>query len=190
MTGQGMRFFGDDEQSYQNIGDLSVFITQVQQTIVNAMGGQTSAITSIQNGTLMACFELDHAPNSLGASELIKRGVLSQDNDILRLWLKLRPIGNFTSESTSAAFMFAIGITSNFLIGNTYENNKGVITETIGSLAAITDTTVLNQKNFGASGTSGSTTGWELKGLADAGNMTGQDLAYYQMLYRQVISGE
>ena len=190
MTGQGMRFFGDDEKSYQNIGDLSVFITQVQQTIVNAMGGQTSAITSIQNGTLMACFELDHAPNSLGASELIKRGVLSQDNDILRLWLKLRPIGNFTSESTSAAFMFTIGITSNFLIGNTYENNKGVITETIGSLAAITDTTVLNQKNFGASGTSGSTTGWELKGLADAGNMTGQDLAYYQLQYRQVISGE
>ena len=86
--------------------------------------------------------------------------------------------------------MFTIGISSNLLIGNSYENNKGVITETIGSLAAITDKAVLNYKNFGASSTGTSTTGWEAKGMADAGNMTGQDLAYYQMLYRQVISGE
>ena len=190
MTGQGMRFFGDDEQAYQNIGDLSVFIAQVQQTIVNAMGGDSLAIAEIQNGTLMACFELDHAPNSLGAAELIKRGVLSQDNDSLRLWVKLRPIGTFSQESTAAAFMFTIGISSNLLIGNSYENNNGVVTETIGSLAAITDKTVLNYKNFGAASSASSTTGWDVKGMADSGNMTGQDLAYYQMLYRQVISGE
>ena len=190
MVGQGMRFFGEDEQAYQNISDLSVFIAQVQQTIVNAMGGDALAIAEIQNGTLMACFELDHAPNSLGAAELIKRGVLSQDNDILRLWLKLRPIGDFSQESTAAAFMFTIGISSNLLIGNTYENNKGVITETVGSLASITDKSVLNYKNFGATSSASSTTGWDEKGMADAGNMTGQDLAYYQMLYRQVISGE
>jgi hypothetical protein len=190
MTGQGMRFYGEDEQAYQNISDLSVFIAQVQQTIVNAMGGDALSIAEIQNGTLMACFELDHAPNSLGAAELIKRGVLSQDNDILRLWLKLRPIGDFSQESTAAAFMFTIGISSNLLIGNTYENNKGVITETVGSLASITDKSVLNYKNFGAASSGSSTTGWEVKGMADAGNMTGQDLAYYQMRYRQVISGE
>ena len=53
----------------------------------------------------------------------------------------------------------------------------------------MSDRAVLNKANFGSDDATGAT-GWEAKGLADAGNLTGEDVAYYQQLYQQVISGE
>ena len=58
-----------------------------QNTIVSAMGGDAASIAAINQGILMACFELDHAPNSLGAEELKRLGVKDMDNDHLRLCL-------------------------------------------------------------------------------------------------------
>ena len=84
--------------------------------------------------------------------------------------------------STSMKVMLTIGITSNFLKDSESLDN-------IGSLAAINDRSVLNKANFGADDATGGT-GWDAKGMADAGNMTGEDVAYYQQLYQQVISGE
>ena len=112
------------------------------------------------------------------------------DNDHLRLWLRLRPLGTFSADSDSCNLIFTIGISSNFLVENKYEEVNGVIEQEMGRLASITDKSVLNKENFGGSPPNQPTMGWDQKGMADAGNMTGQDIAYYQLLYHQVISGE
>lgn len=189
-TGGGIQFFGDDEKAYENTSDIGTFIMKCQNTIVAAMGGDTASIAALNQGILMACFELDHAPNSLGAEELKRIGVKDMDNDHLRLWLRLRPLGTFSIDSDSCNLIFTIGITSNFLVENKYEEVNGVIEQEMGRLANITDKSVLNKENFGGSPPNQPAMGWDQKGMADAGNMTGQDIAYYQLLYHQVISGE
>tara|TARA_R110002020_G_scaffold7065_6_gene29859 strand:+ start:9872 stop:13582 length:3711 start_codon:yes stop_codon:yes gene_type:complete len=189
-TGAGIQFFGDDEKAFENIADIGQFIMKCQNTIVSAMGGDAASIAAINQGILMACFELDHAPNSLGAEELKRLGVKDMDNDHLRLWLRLRPLGTFSIDSDSCNLIFTIGISSNFLVENKYEEDNGVITQEMGRLASMSDKSVLNKENFGGSPPNQPSMGWDPKGMADAGNMTGQDIAYYQMLYHQVISGE
>jgi len=188
-TGAGIQFFGDDEKAFENIADIGQFIMKCQNTVVAAMGGDSASIAAINQGILMACFELDHAPNSLGAEELKRLGVKDMDNDHLRLWLRLRPLGTFSIDSDSCNLIFTIGITSNFLVENKYEEDNGVIEEVMGRLASISDKSVLNKENFGDA-TTDKTMGWNTRGMADAGNMTGQDIAYYQLLYHQVIIGE
>ena len=189
-TGAGIQFFGDDEKAFENIADIGQFIVKCQNTIVSAMGGDAASIAAINQGILMACFELDHAPNSLGAEELKRLGVKDMDNDHLRLWLRLRPLGNFSIDSDSCNLIFTIGISSNFLVENKYEEDNGVITQEMGRLASMNDKSVLNKENFGGSPPNQPSMGWDPKGMADSGNMTGQDIAYYQLRYQEVISGE
>tara|TARA_R110002051_G_scaffold132571_4_gene206178 strand:+ start:2145 stop:5858 length:3714 start_codon:yes stop_codon:yes gene_type:complete len=189
-TGGGYTFFGDDEKAFKTVSDIGTFVMRCQNTIVAAMGGDTASIASINQGVMMACFELDHAPNSLGAAELKRLGVKDMDNDHLRLWLRLRPLGSFSIDSEACNLIFTIGISSNFLVENKYEEVKGAIVQEMGRLANINDTSVLNKDNFGGSPPHDPSMGWDPKGMADSGNMTGQDMAYYQLLYHQVISGE
>jgi len=138
------------------------------------------AIQEINQGVLMGCFRLEHAPNSLGAKLLIEQNkVKNPADDHLRLWLRLRPLGSFGQDSTRMKIMFTIGITSNFLL-----DSEGL--DNIGAFASMNDRAVLNKANFGSDDATGAT-GWEAKGLADAGNLTGEDVAYYQQLYQQVI---
>jgi hypothetical protein len=60
----------------------------------------------------------------------------------------------------------------------------------MGRLASINDKSVLNKQNFGGQPANEPTMGWNTRGMADAGNMTAQDIAYYQRKYQEVISGE
>ena len=183
MAGSGIKFYEENESAYQPMADLGSFLAESKQTIINAMGGDQMAISTIEQGVLMGCFRLEHAPNSLGAKLLIEQNKVGNPNDdFLRLWVRLRPLGSFGMNSTSMKVMLTIGITSNFLKDSESLDN-------IGSLAAINDRSVLNKANFGADDATGGT-GWDAKGMADAGNMTGEDVAYYQQLYQQVISGE
>jgi hypothetical protein len=112
------------------------------------------------------------------------------NNDHLRLWLRLRPLGEFSLLSDTCDLIFTIGISSNFLVGNEYGGfSTSAPTEVLGALASINDRSVLNKQNFG-NATTDKTMGWNTRGMADAGNMTAQDIAYYNSLYQQVISGE
>jgi MoxR-like ATPase len=188
--GTGLQYYGDDEKAYKPSANLGVFLAECQQHIVNAMNGDDLAVASLQQGTTMACYELDHAPNSLGAAELIRLGVKDPQNDNLRLWLRLRPLGEFTVESKKVSFMLTIGITSNFIIGTDVTEDKGKVMLKEGRLMSIADRDGVNIKNFGPSTSDKNRYGWDKLGMADAGNMTIEDIAYYQLLYQQVISGE
>jgi len=183
MAGSGIEFYEDNESAFKTSADIGSFISKAKQTIINAMGGDMMAIQEINQGVLMGCFRLEHAPNSLGAKLLIEQNkVKNPADDHLRLWLRLRPLGSFGQDSTRMKIMFTIGITSNFLL-----DSEGL--DNIGAFASMSDRAVLNKANFGSDDATGAT-GWEAKGLADAGNLTGEDVAYYQQLYQQVISGE
>jgi len=189
-TKSGYTFKDDDEKAYKPVPDIGTFIMKCQNTIVAAMSGDEVAAKQINQDALMACFELDHAPNSLGAEELKRLGVKDMNNDHLRLWLRLRPLGEFSLLSDTCDLIFTIGISSNFLVGNKYGGfGTSTPTEVLGALASINDKSVLNKQNFGDA-TTDKTMGWNTRGMADAGNMTAQDIAYYNSLYQQVISGE
>ena len=189
-TGAGLVFKGDDEKSYRSSADLGLFLAECKQHIINAMKGKEASLTMIQQGTLMACYELDHAPNSRGAAELIRLGVKDPQNDTLRLWLRLRPLGDFHPEGGPVTFLLTIGITSNFTVGNKYEEVGRTLSLTEGRLMGISDRSGVNKKNFAPADSAKSKTGWNTLGMADAGNMTLEDMAYYQLLYHQVIVGE
>ena len=83
-----------------------------------------------------------------------------------------------------------IGITSNFTVGNKYEEVGRTLSLTEGRLMGISDRSGVNKKNFAPADSAKSKTGWNTLGMADAGNMTLEDMAYYQLLYHQVIVGE
>ena len=189
-AGAGLVFYGDDETAYKTSADLGLFLAECKQHIINAMNGDGASVSMLQQGSLMACYELDHAPNSRGAAELIRLGVKDPENDTLRLWLRLRPLGTFNPEGGPVSFLLTIGITSNFTVGNEYEEEAGVIEITEGRLMAISDRSGVNLKNFAPASGAKSKTGWDTLGMADAGNMTLEDMAYYQLLYGQVILGE
>lgn len=191
-TGSGLQFHGDDESAYKTSANIGVFLAECKQTIVNAMNGDPVAygMLSEGGGALLACYELEHAPHSRGAAELIRQGVKDPQNDKLRLWLRLRPLGNWLPDAKSVTFVFTLGITSNFLEGNKYDDVDGVIKEELGRLMSIADRSAVNLKNFGVDAGSSAKTGWDKKGMADAGNMTLEDLAYYQLLYHQVVMDE
>lgn len=189
-TGAGLIFKGEDEKSYKTSADLGIFLAECKQHIVNAMKGEEASLAMIQQGMMMACYELDHAPNSRGAAELIRLGVKDPQNDTLRLWLRLRPLGDFHPEGGPVSFLLTMGITSNFTVGNKYKEEAGVVTIKEGRLMGISDRSGVNLKNFALASGAKSKTGWDVLGMADAGNMTLEDMAYYQLLYHQVILGE
>jgi len=191
-TGRGMQFFGDDESKYKPLPNIGAFLNECKNTIFQAMNEEYGAAAkSLHLGSLCACFELEHAPHSGGAAELIRQGVKDPQNDKLRLWLRLRPLTSFVPDSPNVTFILTMGITSNFLEGNKYKDGKieGTIDEELGRLMSISDRSALNLENFKASSTT-KDLGWDNRGMADAGNMTLEDLGYYQLLYRQVVTDE
>jgi MoxR-like ATPase len=192
-TGGGLIFSKGDEKAYKTSANLGLFLASCKQQLINAMNGppgNDAYLSALGQGTMMACYELNHAPNSRRGAGLERLGVKDMKNDTLRLWLRFRPLGTFGGEGGPVTFLLTIGITSNFIIGTEYEEVRGIIEVKEGRLMDIMDRSGVNNKNFAPQAGAKSEYGWDKLGMADAGNMTLEDMAYYQLLYRQVISDE